>query len=106
MADEAQRRAVPDRASRCPLRPVSARVGPTRTQLQVLEKVVILSVRADPEPSDLVILEKPEGTESESHAHRVNGLPIVNLLEVKAWVAGVLSEQPIRLPSESSNIGW
>ena len=73
-------------------------VRPTGTQRQVLKKPVILSVRADPEPSDLIILEKPEGTESEGHAHRVNGLAIVNLLEVEARMPSVLAEEPVCLP--------
>ena len=38
-------------------------------------KVVILSVRADPEPRDLLVLQKPDGTISEGHADRVSGVP-------------------------------
>ena len=45
-------------------------VGPTGMGLQVLEKAVVFGVRADPEPRDLFILEKAEGTVSESHADR------------------------------------
>ena len=69
-------------------------------ELQLLKNAVILSVRADPEPGDLLILEEPEGTVSEGHADRVNGVAIVNLLEVEARMPGVLAEQPICLPGE------
>ena len=44
-------------------------------ELQLLRKAVILSVRADPEPRDLLIPQKPDGTASEGHADRVNGVP-------------------------------
>jgi len=30
-----------------------------RTELQLLEKAIVLSVRADPEPGDLLVLENP-----------------------------------------------
>src|SRR6266508_279352 len=81
-------------------------VGPTATELQLVKKAIVLSVRPDPEPADVLILQKPEGTISESDAGGVNGVAIVNLLEVEAGVLGVLAEQPIRLPSEVSDLGW
>ena len=56
-------------------------------ELQILKKAVVVSVRADPEPRDLLILQKPDGTVSEGHADRVNGVAIVNLLEVEAGAA-------------------
>jgi len=65
-----------------------------RTELQLLEKAIVLSVRADPEPGDLLVLEKPESTISEGHANRVSGVAIVNLLELEARVPGVIAEQP------------
>jgi hypothetical protein len=43
-------------------------------RLQVVEESVILSVRADPEPGDLVALEEPEGTVSQGDANRVEAL--------------------------------
>ena len=55
-------------------------------------EAVVLGVRPDPEPGDVVILQKREGSISEAHASGVNGVPIVNLLEVKARMPGVLSE--------------
>ena len=79
-------------------------VRPTRTELQLLKNAVIPTVRADPEPGDLLILNKPEGPVSEGHADRVNGVAIVNLLEVKARMPGVLAEQPIRFPASSLDL--
>jgi hypothetical protein len=99
-------RAAAGRSSRCSPRPLSARVGPTGTELQLCKKAVVLSVRADPEPGDLLILQKPKGTVPECHADRVNGVAIVNLLEVKARVPSVVAEQPIRLPSEVPGFRW
>jgi hypothetical protein len=48
---------------------------------------------------DPVIVQKPKGAVSEGDASGVDGFASVNLLELKAWVAGVLAEQPVRLPS-------
>ena len=74
-------------------------VGPTGRQLQSCEEAVVPSVRSDPEPGDLVIVQKAKGAVSQGHANGVDGIAIVNLLELKAWVASVVAEQPIRLPS-------
>ena len=86
--------------------PLTASVGPTATELQLVKKAIVLSVRPDPEPGDVLILQKPEGTISEGHAGRVNGVAIVNLLEVEARMPGVLAEQAIRLLSEFSDLRW
>ena len=59
-----------------------------------------------PEPSDLVIVQKPNGAVSQGHASSVDRVAIVNLLELEAWVAGVLAEQPIRLPSGFLDLRW
>lgn len=75
-------------------------------ELQLAKKTIVLSVRPDPEPGDVLILQKPEGSISEGHASGVDGVAIVNLLEVEARVPGVLEEQPIRLPSGVSNLRW
>ena len=77
-----------------------------RTELQLLEKAIVLSVRADPEPGDLLVLEKPESTISEGHANRVSGVAIVNLLELEARMPRVIAEEPIHLPGEFSNLRW
>jgi hypothetical protein len=74
--------------------------------LQVLEKAVVVSVPADPEPSHLLVLQKPKGPVSESHADGVNRVAIVNFLEVEARMAGVLPKQALRLPGEVSDLRW
>jgi hypothetical protein len=51
---------------------------------------------ADPEPGDLVIVQK--GAVSQRDASRIDRIAIVNLFELKARVAGVLAEQPVRFP--------
>ena len=79
--------------------PLNRSVGPTRTQLQVFEETVVRGMRADPEPGDLVIVQKPKGAVSQGHASGEDRIAMVNLLELKAWVAGVVAEQPIRLSS-------
>ena len=71
----------------------------TGTQLQVFEETVVRGMRADPEPGDLVIVQKPKGAVSQGHASGVDRIAMVNLLELKACVAGVFAEQPIRLSS-------
>ena len=53
-----------------------------------MEEAVIRSVRADPEPSDLVIVQKPKGAVSQGHASSVDRVAIVNLLELEARGAG------------------
>ena len=80
-------------------RPVSVSVGPTGTELQVVEGPVVSGVRADPEPGNLVIVQKPKGAVSQGHPNGVDRITIVNLLELKAWVSRVLEEQPVRPPS-------
>ena len=62
-------------------------------------------MRADPEPSDLVIVQKPKGAVPQGHAS-IDRVAIVNLLELEAWVAGVLAGQPIRLPSCFLDLRW
>ena len=74
-------------------------VGQTGTQLHAFEETVVLSVRADPEPGDLVIVQKTKGAVSQGHTNGVDRIAIVNPLELKAWVPSVLEEHPIRLPS-------
>src|SRR2546422_6247187 len=67
---------------RSPRGPCRARVGPTARKLKLVEKTIILSVRPDPEPGDLVVLQKADRAISEGHAGGVDGVAIVNLLEV------------------------
>ena len=66
--------------------------------------MIILSVRPDPEPGDLVVLQKADGAISEGHAGGVDGVVIMNILEVEARVPGVLPEQPIRFLGKVSDL--
>jgi hypothetical protein len=86
--------------------PPNNTIGRRETELQLAKKTVILRVCANPEPGDLLVLQKREGTVSEGHSHRVDMVPIVNPLEVEAWMPGVLAEKPIRVPSEFPNLRW
>jgi len=45
-----------------------ANVGPTARKLKLVEKTIILSVRPDPDPGDLVVFQKAAGAISEGHA--------------------------------------
>jgi len=91
---------------RSPRGPCRARVGPTARKLKLVEKTIILSVRPDPEPGDLVVLQKADRAISEGHAGGVDGVAIVDLLEVEARVRGVLPEQPIRFLGKVSDLRW
>lgn len=81
-------------------------VGRTESKLQVFQEAVVRRVRADPEPGDLPIIQKSEGTVPEGHANRVDRIPIVNLLELEARVPAVLAEQAIRLPRGLPDLRW
>ena len=55
--------------------------GLTATELQLAEKTIVLRVRSNPEPGDVITLSKLEGAISKAHAGGVDGVTIVNLLE-------------------------
>ena len=62
---------------------------PRASRLQPIEEAVITSVRADPEPSDLVVFQQADGTVSQRHADRVDRVAPVNLfvgLPQNLWV--------------------
>src|SRR3954468_6259295 len=63
------------------------------------DQVVIVRVRADPEPGNRVFLQEPEGTPTSSDSHRIERLLIVDLLEVEAGMGRILSPEPIAPPS-------
>jgi hypothetical protein len=68
-------------------------LGPTKEEdVQRFQKAVVLSVVADPEPSNLVVLQHADGPVGERDANRVDGLAVVDLLELQAGVLSVLSE--------------
>jgi hypothetical protein len=51
---------------------------------QLPQQLVVVCMRADPEPDDLVRVAHPEGTAGESDPHRVDRTTGVHLLEAKA----------------------
>src|SRR4030095_6574046 len=75
-------------SSRGPSAAADTGVGPTARKPELVEKTMVVGVRPDPEPGDLVVLQNADGTTSEGHAGGVDGVAIVNLLEVKAGVPG------------------
>jgi hypothetical protein len=103
-----------DRSGMNPIRPSESasagRSAPSRwadqVKLQVVEQSIILSMRADPEPDDLVTLQEPEGAVSQGHADRVNRFANVDLLKLQARMLGVLAKEPIRFPSRFLNLSW
>src|SRR5438309_9680386 len=70
--------------------------------LQRFQKAVVLGVVADPEPCNLVVLQYADGPVDERDANRVDGLALVDLLELQAWMSSVLSEEAIGFSSEFS----
>lgn len=56
----------------------TARSADSNGKLQLLKNAIVLNVRPDPEPGDVLILQKVEGTISESHAGGPDGVAIVN----------------------------
>ena len=61
---------------------------------------------ADPEPDDLVILQKPKGSVGESHANSVERVAVVDPFELKTWVPGVLAKQTVGFPREVLDLRW
>lgn len=61
---------------------------------------LILGVRADPEPSDLVALQEPEGAISQGDANRIEGLAAMNLLELQLGMLDIFARRtpPRRSP--------
>ena len=74
-------------------------------ELETLEKAIVVGVASDPEPSDFVVLEKPNSTVRERNAHRVHRFLVVDLLELEAWVLRVLAKQAVGFPSGVANLG-
>jgi len=73
-------------------------------RLQPSEKLVVLGVSPYPDPGNLLAFEQSNGTVAEGHSNRVDGLSIVHLLEVKAGMSGISSEEAIRALSVSLNV--
>ena len=53
-------------------------IPPKPRLLQLLKNAIVLNVRPDPEPGDVLILRKVEGTISEGHAGGPDAVAIVN----------------------------
>src|SRR5262245_26603200 len=82
----------------------AAAAGVTTTTLELVKKAIVLGMRPDPEPGDVLVFQESESALPEGHADRIDGLPIVHLLEVEARVPGILAEQSIRLAREGSDL--
>jgi len=61
---------------------------------------------ADPEPSDLIIFQKSESTVAESHADGVDGVAVVDVLELETRVPGIVAKQTVGLPCEVLDLRW
>jgi hypothetical protein len=76
---------------------LGVRVGRAPTKLQRLQKPVILVMAPDPEPRDLVLLDKSERAICQGHPYGVGRFSLVNLLEVQAGMLRVITKQTGRL---------
>lgn len=52
-------------------------------------QLIIVCVRTDPVPDDLVTIANPDGTVAESDSHGINRLLWMDLLKAQAWMMGV-----------------
>jgi hypothetical protein len=59
---------------------------------------------SDPEPSDLVVLQKPDGTVGDGHPHGVDGFSVVDPLELEAAVLRVLPKEAVGLLRGVANL--
>jgi hypothetical protein len=69
------------------------------------EKPVVIGVRSDPIPHDRILIANADGPITDADPRRVERRICVDLLEMKARVGRVLSEETIRLPSLSLDMG-
>jgi len=87
LASRPERRGDPGAAARTQsgtCRHVPSNVRPCR--LQTLKQLVILGVRADPEPVDMIGLSQSQRPVAETDPDGVDWLPLADPLELKAWV--------------------
>lgn len=68
------------------------------------DQALIIGMRADPEPDDLVSFTDAKSAVITGHPCRINGPVGVNLLEPKAWMIGVAYEEPVCLSSLTLNM--
>jgi hypothetical protein len=65
-------------------RPCAKRLRSSSTRRKVPQQLIVVGMRANPEPDDLVRVAHPEGTVGESDPHRVDRTTGVHELEAKA----------------------
>ena len=87
------------------------RVSPVRWadetgDLQGFQKSVVLSMVPDPEPCNLVVLHYADGSVCEGDTDRIDGLAVVDFLELQAGMLRVLAEEAVGLSSEFSGFQW
>lgn len=81
-------------------------VGPTKLTSETLEKAVVVVVSADPEPRHRVVLDDSDGAVCDRHASRVDGLSVVDFLELETRVLRVVAKQAVGLSSRVPNVSW
>lgn len=75
-------------------------------ELQPIQKTIVLSVTADPEPDDLVILQEAESSVAEGDTDGVDRVTVVDPFELETWVPGVLAKETVGFAGEVLNLGW
>ena len=79
----------------------SASIAP-RSGSEFLQQLVIVRVRADPEPDDLIAGANTERSIAEADRRRVDGTRGVHRLEAQARMRGVAREEPVGLAARRS----
>jgi hypothetical protein len=67
-----------------------------RLYLQSFEKVVVVGMRSDPEPVDLVINSHSKRPVGNPHASGVHFLPLADAFELKTRMIGIRSPESVR----------
>ena len=73
---------------------------------QHAEEVIVLSVRADPEPNDDITLDDAQRAMAESHPHGVDGPRRVDGFKAETSVLGVLLEPAVGFTGPALNMIW
>src|SRR5438093_7319016 len=60
----------------------------------------------DPEPGNLVVLQYADGSVCEGDTDRIDGLAVVDLLELQAGMLRVFSEEAVGFSSEFAGLCW
>lgn len=98
-------RCIPPVLQTCSTVPTSASVKPAQLTswddademycLYAGKKLVVLRVRADPEPVDGVTVAQTEGAPAEANAHRIDRFSLVDLSKAQARVVWIIAPEPI-----------